>query len=113
GGTGLAVDTRDNFRSRMADTLSLDTAVQFVIVRGGSVRLVGDDKQLAAIGAGGVLRDITQTHRPPRLAGLHRFPDPAEGAASLALREGKPEALGFYLDRGRVHVGDVATATQD
>ena len=42
----------------MADTLSLDTAVQFVIGRGGSVRLVGDDQQLAAIGAGGVLRDI-------------------------------------------------------
>ena len=33
----------------MADTLSLDTAVQFIIDRGGSVRLVGDDQQLAAI----------------------------------------------------------------
>jgi ATP-dependent exoDNAse (exonuclease V) alpha subunit len=49
----------------MADTLSLDTAVQFVIVRGGSVRLVGDDQQLAAIGAGGVLRDITHTPTAP------------------------------------------------
>jgi hypothetical protein len=97
----------------MADTLSLDTAVQFVIVRGGSVRLVGDDQQLAAIGAGGVLRDITHTHGALRLAELHRFTDPAEAAASLTLREGKPEALGFYLDHGRVHVGDVATATQD
>jgi ATP-dependent exoDNAse (exonuclease V) alpha subunit len=46
----------------MADTLSLDTAVQFVIARGGSVRLVGDDQQLAAIGAGGVLRDIKTQH---------------------------------------------------
>ncbi len=59
----------------MADTLSLDTAVQFAIDRGASVRLVGDDQQLAAIGAGGVLRDIT-THprRPPphRAASLHR-----------------------------------------
>ena len=45
----------------MADTLSLDTAVQFIIGRGGSVRLVGDDQQLAAIGAGGVLRDIAST----------------------------------------------------
>ena len=97
----------------MADTLSLDTAVQFVIVRGGSVRLVGDDQQLAAIGAGGVLRDITHTHGALRLTELHRFTDPAEAAASLTLREGKPEALGFYLDHGRVHVGDVATATQD
>jgi hypothetical protein len=35
----------------MADTLSLDAAVQFIIGRGGSVRLIGDDQQLAAIGA--------------------------------------------------------------
>jgi conjugative relaxase-like TrwC/TraI family protein len=97
----------------MADTLSLDTAVQFAINRGASVRLVGDDHQLAAIGAGGVLRDIQHTHGAVRLTELHRFTDPAEAAASLALREGKPEALDFYLDHGRVHVGDVATTTED
>ena len=74
----------------MADTLSLDTAVQFAIGRGASVRLVGDDQQLAAIGAGGVLRDIQHTHGALRLTELHRFTDPAEAAASLALREGKP-----------------------
>jgi conjugative relaxase-like TrwC/TraI family protein len=97
----------------MADTVSLDTAVQFAIKRGASVRLVGDDQQLAAIGAGGVLRDITHTHGALRLTELHRFTDPAEAAASLALREGQPEALDFYLDHGRVHVGDLATTTQD
>jgi hypothetical protein len=93
----------------MADTLSLDTAVQFVIGRGGSVRLVGDDQQLAAIGAGGVLRDIEITHGAIRLTELHRFTDPAEAAATLTLRDGRPEALGFYLDRHRVHVGDPTT----
>jgi hypothetical protein len=41
----------------MADTLTLDTVVDFIVARGASVRLVGDDQQLAAIGAGGVLRD--------------------------------------------------------
>jgi ATP-dependent exoDNAse (exonuclease V) alpha subunit len=46
----------------MADTLSLDAAVQFAIGRGASVRLIGDDQQLAAIGAGGVLRDINNMH---------------------------------------------------
>ena len=97
----------------MADTLSLDTAVQFAIGLGASVRLVGDDQQLAAIGAGGVLRDITHTHGALRLTELHRFTDPAEAAATLALREGKPEALNFYLDHGRVHVGDPATTTED
>jgi ATP-dependent exoDNAse (exonuclease V) alpha subunit len=93
----------------MADTLSLDTAVRFVISRGGSVRLVGDDQQLAAIGAGGVLRDIQNSHGAVRLTELHRFADPAEAAATLALRDGRPEALGFYLDRRRVHVGDPTT----
>jgi ATP-dependent exoDNAse (exonuclease V) alpha subunit len=61
----------------MADTLSLDTAVQFAIDRGASVRLVGDDQQLAAIGAGGVLRDIKQTYGALHLAELHRFTEPA------------------------------------
>jgi AAA domain len=93
----------------MADTLSLDTAVQFIIGRGGSVRLVGDDQQLAAIGAGGVLRDIQASYGAVRLSELHRFTDPTEAAATLALREGRPEALGFYLDQQRVHVGDPAT----
>ncbi len=97
----------------MADTLTLDAAVQFAIDRGASVRLVGDDQQLAAIGAGGVLRDITHTHGALHLAELHRFTDPAEAAASLALREGDPSGLEFYLDQGRVHVGDIATATED
>ena len=93
----------------MADTLSLDTAVQFIIGRGGSIRLIGDDQQLAAIGAGGVLRDIEITHGAVRLTELHRFTDPAEAAATLALRDGRSEALGFYLDRRRVHVGDPTT----
>jgi hypothetical protein len=47
------------------------------------------------------------------LTELHRFTDPTEAAATLTLREGKPEALDFYLHRGRVHVGDIATTTHD
>jgi len=89
----------------MADTLSLDAVISHVLDAGGSVRLVGDDQQLAAIGAGGVLRDIEATHGALHLTDLVRFTDPVEGSASLALREGKPEALGFYLDRDRVRVG--------
>jgi hypothetical protein len=97
----------------MADTLSLDAAVQFAIDRGASVRLVGDDQQLAAIGAGGVLRDITHTHGALQLTELHRFTNPAEAAASLTLREGKLAALNFYLDHDRIHVGDIAKTTED
>ena len=97
----------------MADTLSLDAAVQFAIDRGASVRLVGDDQQLSAIGAGGVLRDIQHTRGALYLGELHRFTNPAEATASLALREGDPNSLGFYLDHGRVHVGDLAKTTED
>ena len=95
----------------MADTLTLDRVVHFVTGLGGSVRLIGDDQQLAAIGAGGVLRDIKHAHGALQLTELHRFTDPAEAAASLALRDGDPTSLDFYLDHGRVHVGDLATTT--
>jgi AAA domain len=98
----------------MADTLTLDAAVQFAIDRGASVRLIGDDQQLAAIGAGGVLRDIKHTHGAAlHLTELHRFTNSAEVAASLALRDGNPTALNFYLDHDRIHVGDIAKTTDD
>ncbi len=97
----------------MVDTLTLDKAVRFVLSRGGSVRLVGDDQQLAAIGAGGVLRDIRATHGALHLSELMRFTGTGEGSASLELRDGRPSALGFYLDQQRVHVGDLATITED
>ena len=93
----------------MADTLTLEEAVSYIVDRGGSVRLVGDDRQLAAVQAGGVLRDLVAEHGAIRLTEVVRFADPAEAAASLALRDGRPDALGFYLDHGRVHVGDAAT----
>ena len=74
-----------NDEAGMADTLTLDTAVQFAITRGASVRLLGDDQQLAAIGAGGVLRDIKISrgsctspscilHRPCRSGSIARPP---------------------------------------
>jgi ATP-dependent exoDNAse (exonuclease V) alpha subunit len=88
----------------MADTLTLDAVVQFIIGRGGSLRLVGDDQQLAAIGAGGVLRDIKAGYGAVRLTELHWFADPAEPVATLALRDGRPEALGHYLDRRRARM---------
>ena len=96
----------------MADTLTLDRVITHALARGASVRLIGDDQQLAAVGAGGVLRDIATAHGAVRLAEVVRFADPAEAQASLALRAGDSSALGFYLDRDRVHVGDLATTVE-
>ena len=94
----------------MAGTLELTRTVDYVVGRGGSVRLIGDPQQLAAVGAGGLLRDLAHTHPAATLTDVVRFSDPTEGAASLALRAGNPLALGFYLDQHRVHVGDPTTS---
>ncbi len=95
----------------MADTPTLDQVVAHVIDRGGSVRLVGDDHQLGAVAAGGVLTDIQAAHGALRLDEVLRFADPAEAAASLALRDGDPAAIGFYLDNQRIQPADAATIT--
>jgi conjugative relaxase-like TrwC/TraI family protein len=93
----------------MADTLILDRVIGYAVERGSSVRLIGDDQQLSAIGAGGVLRDIAAIHGVLRLDELVRFTDRTEADASLDLRDGDPRSLGLYLDHDRVHVGDAVT----
>ena len=97
----------------MASTPDLDAVVGHIISRGGSIRLIGDDRQLAAVNAGGILRDITHDHGAVTLSEVRRFADTAEAAATLAIRAGDPSAIGFYADRGRLHVGDLGAATED
>ena len=94
-----------------ASTTELAAAVRFITGRGGIVRLIGDDQQLASVGAGGVLRDLTHTLGATTLSEVRRFTDHAEAAATLAIREGDPSALGFYADRRRIHVGDIGAVT--
>ena len=94
----------------MAGTRELARATEWILGRGGSVRLVGDSGQLASVAAGGVLAEIAAAHGAASLTELVRFIDPVEGAATAAIRGGDTGALGFYLDHGRVHVGDLATA---
>ena len=67
-----------------------------------AVRLIGDDQQLAAIGAGGVLRDIATTHGAVRLDEVVRFDDPVEAEASLGLRDGD-RSRARVLPRPRPH----------
>ena len=107
-GTLLVID-----EAAMADTITLDRVIGFAIERGATVRLIGDDQQLAAIGAGGVLRDIARTQSAVRLDEVVRFDDPVEAEASLALRDGDRSALGFYLDHERIHAGDQQTVVDE
>jgi conjugative relaxase-like TrwC/TraI family protein len=114
-GTLVVVD-----EAGMAGTSDLARVIEHVTAAGGSVRLIGDDQQLAAVGSGGVLRDLAARHGAVSLSQVVRFTDPdsgapnhAEAAASLALRDGDPAALAYYVDKGRVHVGDLATITDE
>jgi DNA primase catalytic core len=97
----------------MAATTDLAAAIDYITARGGQVRLVGDDRQLASVAAGGVLRDIAHQVGAVTLSEVHRFRNRdgslnhAEAAATLALREGDQSAIAFYADRGRIHVGDL------
>ncbi len=68
--------------------------------------MVGDDQQLAAIGAGGILTDLQRTYGAVRLTQLHRFTDPDEAAATLLVRDGDPDAVAFYTDRDRIKIAD-------
>jgi conjugative relaxase-like TrwC/TraI family protein len=93
----------------MASTADLDILISHALARGASVRLIGDDQQLASISAGGVLRDLAERHNAVTLSTVVRFTHPetgqAEAAASLAIRAGDPAGIGFYIDHHRVHVG--------
>lgn len=98
----------------MASTLDLDEVIRHALSRGASVRLIGDDQQLASISAGGILRDLADRHDAITLSAVVRFTHhetgQAEGAASLAIRAGDPAGIGFYIDHQRVHVGADAVA---
>lgn len=92
-----------------AGTLQLDTVITTALARGASVRLVGDDQQLASVSAGGVLRDIDATYGALNLTEVVRFSSRAEAQAGLALRDGDPTGLAFYADNHRIHVGTQET----
>ena len=67
---------------------------------------------MLVLAAGGVLAEIAATHGAVTLTQLVRFTDPAESAATVAVRDGDTLGLGFYLDAGRVHVGDLAACAE-
>ena len=96
----------------MADTLTLDTAVSYVLSRGGRVCLIGDDRQLGAIGPSGILTDLHAAHGALRLTQLHRFSDPAEADATLQIRGGHPDGLDYYTEHDRIHTGHPTALSQ-
>lgn len=70
---------------------------------GAFVRLIGDDRQLQAIGSGGSLKMLAAEVGAVRLDQVHRFHIEAEAAASLELREHGD--VSWYITAERVHGG--------
>ncbi|TCC35094.1 MobF family relaxase [Kribbella sindirgiensis] len=64
--------------------------------------LVGDQRQLAAVGAGGGMDLVAGRALTHELTETRRFAEPWEGPASLRLRTGDESVLGEYHRRGRI-----------
>lgn len=100
----------------MVSTRDFDALVTIAAERGALVRVMGDDRQLSAVGAGGALRLIDREVGAVRLDELFRFKDEEEAAATLRLREpvtvGKDEPFEWYRENGRVAGGDSEAMTQ-
>lgn len=95
----------------MASTPLLAGVLAIAEEHGARVAFLGDDAQLAAVGAGGVLRLLAQQTETVNLEDLHRFRNldgtvnEAEAAATLALREPPTHGLvdepfTYYQDKG-------------
>jgi hypothetical protein len=95
----------------MAATADLAELIGTVTDAGGSVRLVGDTAQLCSPAAGSILRDLVRTHGAVALDTPVRFTDPAEAAATLAIRTGDPASLDFYTGHARIHTATAGDGT--
>jgi len=79
---------------------------------GAKLLLVGDPRQLAAVGPGGTLADLGEHGIRYELAEVRRFTADWERHASLGLRDGDPAALETYQRHGRLIDGGTAEQTE-
>jgi conjugative relaxase-like TrwC/TraI family protein len=91
----------------MADTRRLDALSEVVERSGGKLVVIGDARQLPAIGAGGLFEELSQTAPTARLSEVRRTDDPDERRAWADLRAGRAEqAMAHYQSRGQLHFSD-------
>ena len=69
------------------------------------VVLVGDPLQYLPVGRGGMFDWLVEHGPTIELGRVHRFTEPWERDASLALRAGDTDALNVYQQHGRLHRG--------
>jgi conjugative relaxase-like TrwC/TraI family protein len=99
-GTTVVVD-----EAGMCGTGALDGLVELGVSQHWRLVLVGDPRQLQAVGRGGMFGELCRTGRTHELATIHRFRHRWERRASLLLRAGNADALDAYFSHGRVTAG--------
>ena len=91
----------------MADTRRLDALTEVVERSGGKLVVIGDERQLPAIGAGGLFGELSALAPTARLSEVRRTDDPDERRAWADLRAGRAEqAMAHYQARGQLHFAD-------
>ncbi|GAA1531143.1 MobF family relaxase [Kribbella lupini] len=98
--------------SAMAETADLAAIQRHCEAAGAKLLLVGDPRQLAAVGAGGGMELVTKTALTHELGETHRFQQDWEGPASLRLRAGDASVLAEYYKYGRIIDGEHAERAQ-
>jgi conjugative relaxase-like TrwC/TraI family protein len=99
-GTTLVVD-----EAGMLSTPALHQLVCLAEAQRWRLVLVGDHRQLQAVGRGGLFAELCADGRVEVLERLHRFTHKWEAAASLKLRSGDPRALDAYQANDRIIPG--------
>jgi ATP-dependent exoDNAse (exonuclease V) alpha subunit len=91
----------------MADTGRLERLTERIASRDAKLVLIGDARQLPAIGAGGMFERIAEHAPLARLAEVRRTEDPQERQSWSDLRAGRSErAMAHYRSRGQLHFAD-------
>ncbi|HEX6299386.1 MAG TPA: MobF family relaxase [Acidimicrobiia bacterium] len=99
-GTTVIVD-----EAGTADTPKLAELARLAHQHHWRVILVGDPRQLSAVGRGGMFAHLADKFGAVELDEVHRFQHGWEGRASLRLRSGDPGVLAEYDRYGRIHDG--------
>ena len=102
GGTMLVVD-----EAGMLSTPDLHRLTQLATSQRWRLALVGDHRQLQAVGRGGMFAELCTTSRTIELERIHRFTIAWEAAASLKLRHGDLRALDAYEAHQRIIPGSI------
>ncbi|MGL5826628.1 MAG: MobF family relaxase [Nocardioides sp.] len=99
----------------MLDTGSLTRLHEATEAAGARLVLMGDPAQLSAVGASGMMRAAVERDAETyTLTEVRRFTHAWEATASLAIREGDPDAVGEYDRHGRIlDAGTEQSAVRD